>query len=414
MAKDPTWSELVSVCIRLSKPTEALEALHHIRDQSLRTRAGGLLMRHGLMSKHHAKAYHPAATQTTRIATSFSEEIGDAFRLLFVDHMPLTVMVITMIFPVVIGLGGALTAGSNSLLLPLIALIPALSALGMVGALGRQILLEASRGLTEPPALPGLKLLATDACRFLVDGILLSALTLGPGIFLCQFTEVSLTTKVVGLSFGALFLPMAMAVRQVCEDWRALNPMLLIPAISKGGLPYLLTVGIGALMRSPAVAALILTMGTEIYLQISVIGPLSVVPLFVISRLLGRVLDLRRNSLGDLVDMPALRATQELKTTSEHQTRRPAMRARTKARRPRLNAPAHPETAKKASWKPEEIDSVVPDPLGLLAVDVSEMHSQAIVGEVCPDLTKLPGACVLTGKDREDAGAASDMKRAPR
>lgn len=416
MATDPTWSELVGVCIRLNKPTEAMEALHRIDDQGLRARASGMLMRHGLMSKHHAESYHPSSAKFDRTNLSFAEEVGDSFRFLFIDHMPLTVMVITMIFPLVIGLGGVLTAGSHSLLLPLIALIPALSALGLVGALGRQILLEASRGLTEPPSLPGLKPLAMDSCRFLVDGILLSALTLGPGILLFQFTEVHFATKAVVLAFGVLFLPMAMAVRQVCDDWRALNPMLLIPAISKGGAPYLLTVSVAVLMMSPAVTALILTMGSQIYLQISVIGPLSVVPLFVISRLLGRVLDLRRKSLGRLIDMPTLRATQELKTVREHGTRRPAMQTRKRTPRPRLNAPAHPETAQKASWKPkpisaiEAINSVQPDPLGLLTADASDMPSQQIVGEQYPDLTQLPGACVFTGKDRENAGAASDMK----
>ena len=70
------------------------------------------------------------------------------------DNRECFVMVMTMIFPVVIGLGGLLTQGTNGLVLPLIALIPALSTIGLVGALGRQILLDASRGISDPPRLP--------------------------------------------------------------------------------------------------------------------------------------------------------------------------------------------------------------------------------------------------------------------
>jgi hypothetical protein len=200
--------------------------------------------------------------------------------------------------------------------------------------------------------------------------------------------------------------------------------MLLIPAISKAGTPYLLTVGVASLLMSPAVIALVLTMGSEIYLQISVIGPLTVVPLFVISRLLGRVMDLRRKTLGKLVDMPIVRATQQIKTVREHTTGRPAVTSKKKQRRQRLNAPAHPENAKQETWHrrpvaPISPDEVQPDPLGLMAEDLStihskELHAQEIVGDEAPDLTKLPGACVLTGKDRENAGAASDMQRRSR
>jgi len=164
------------------------------------------------------------------------------------------------------------------------------------------------------------------------------------------------------------------------------------------------------LLIAPAITALVLTMGSEIYLQISVIGPLTVVPLFVTSRLLGRVLDLRRKSLGRLLDMPSLIATQQMKTVKEHQTGRPVRQARQKARRPRLDAPRHPEAAEQPSWKPRPVAAQAAPQ----AADPFQTASQEIFGEEPPDLTKLPGACVFTGKDRENAGAASDMNQSHR
>ncbi|MHC5064617.1 MAG: hypothetical protein ACYTG5_11665 [Planctomycetota bacterium] len=435
LAKDQTWGELVSVCIRLNKPTEALEALHRIDDQSLRARAGGLLMRHGLMTKHHAEAHHPEQKLGSSSPETFKEEIYDSFRFLFLDHMPLTVMVMTMIFPVVIGVGGLLTQGTNSLVLPLIALIPALSTIGLVGALSRQILLDASRGISDPPALPAIKPLTKDAGRFLLDGIVLSTVLLGPGLLLWQFTSLSILTKICVLGFGALFLPMAMAMRQTCEDWRALNPKFLIPCVSRGGLPYVSTVGFSALILSPAVISLVMTSGAEAYLRISVLGPLSVVPLIVIARLMGRVLDIRRRGLGELLEMPIVRVTQQMQTVAELQARRhqgqepassqrPRQQARpqgqpSQRKRPPLNSKSHPEAQKPSGgWQPRPVQAPPAQQgvkkatdLNLKVPESIDAHYQETVGEEFPDLTKLPGACVYTGKARDEAGASSATKK---
>lgn len=438
LAKDQTWGELVSVCIRLDKPTEALEALHRIDDQSLRARAGGLLMRHGLMAKHHADSHRPAQAQGNASPETFKEEIADSFRFLFLDHMPLTVMVMTMIFPVVIGIGGLLTQGSNSLILPLIALIPAISTIGLVGALARQILLDASQGISDPPGLPATKPLAKDAGRFLLDGLVLSLVLLAPGVLLWQFTSLAILTKISFLAFGVLFLPMAMAMRQVCEDWRALNPKFLIPCVSKAGLPYFATVGFAAVILSPAVISLVLTTGAEAYLRISVLGPLSVVPLFVIARLMGRVLDIRRRDLGELLEMPAIRVTKQMETVAELRARRGAQRpaaqqrpqAQAQARpqaqasqrkRAPLNSKPHPEAQQaSAGWRPRPVKAAPAQQTVRKATDLKlkvpqgvDEHYQTTIGEEFPDLTKLPGACIYKGKARDEAGASSATKKQP-
>lgn len=349
IANDRTWSEMVQVCVELQRTDEALRAFDRIENRALRQRMQDVLRRKGVATHtdEEKDERRPARAPEVCDADTLIEQITDGFRFLFVDHMPLTVIVATVTFPLVVGLGGFLTAGSHFFLFPAIALIPALSVIGLVGALGRRILLDASRGLDDPPSIPAARELAREAGRFLLDGAALSGVFLGPAILMMLLPFV--TTGAIMLAFvvGATLLPMAFALRQVRDDWKALNPGVLFPAVVRGGRLYLLIVAVALGLFAPAIVSGLLTSGSHLYMTLSVIGPLAVAPLLIVSRLLGQMLFARRFDLAPAT--PAGSATAPARAAS------PAVGAatgRAKARNHPLRSASHPEAAHRPANAP--------------------------------------------------------------
>lgn len=482
LACDKTWYDMVLVCLELGRHPEAHRAMECIQEPALAARAHVAMKRAGAISGEdsthgsshtgsggiHRAVSGSGSQQAVEGDRGFKAEISDSLGFLFQDHMPLTVAVATVTFPIVIGLGGFLTQGSQSFVLPLIALIPALSVIGLVGALARRIMMEASRGIDDAPALPGLLELRREAGRFLIDGTVLSAIFLAPGVVLSQLQIEQLhpASWMAVLAIGAYLLPMAMVVRQTSSDWRALSPRTLFPAVIAGGTDYIMAVGVAAGLFAPAVLSFFATFGSQPYLQISVIGPLLVAPLFLSARLLGCVLNRRRHSFRGLVELPqrnkrsvsvreALNERREEQAAAARETAKapasPAPQPQAQApnpakRRARLRTENHHPEAKarprsqpkskpalpaadsparaRMPERPQEAPTAAQSPapyqdapesgtLSLAGISASHpvKDSTAIVGEAPPDLTNMPGFNVVRGEDREKAGAAS---RSPR
>jgi len=373
---------------------------------------------------------------------SFKEELSGAFRFLFEDHMPLTVMITAVTFPLVIGLGGFLTKGANELLLPVIALVPVLSVVALVCALSRKIMVEAAAGMDEPPAIPEFGSLIRHATRFLVDSAVMAAVFLGPavGCFL-HGTPREVTAGM--LAIGIILLPMALVLRQVRNDWRAFWPPTLLEAVFNGGIPYLGALIVAALLFAPAVAVGIATLGSELYLQVSFAGPLLAMPLLVASRFTGRVLSNRSEWLKTtLVDQRPASQQASSATYRAVESRRPAStrpgsrglattsggvhkaaqrpcsthRIPVRRQRARLDAPSHPEMSGSLRVRNArgEKKSTPPPPTRDEACRL--FHKVALDGDgvfvddKSPDVTNMSGSIAVKGEDRIAAGAAAKAK----
>lgn len=257
------------------------------------------LIQKGLMERP-SEIHSAEKSRGTPHRPTIQEEVVDAIGYLFLEHMPILLMVATITFPLILGVGGILTAGSELWVFPAIALISVLSIIGIVGAMARQIMLETCRGVDDPPPIPELGRLAPAAVRFMTDGVAVLGLCLLPGLAAVQLGQHWIISALL-LALGGLLAPMCLALRQTRNDWRGLSPHLFVPAIRCVGTPYLKLVVFSALVFSPAVAAAFLTVGSDLYLRLSFIGPLAIAPLFLVSRLMGRTILLDRRRLGHLI-----------------------------------------------------------------------------------------------------------------
>jgi hypothetical protein len=296
MASNATWRELAEVCLQLGHHDEALTAYGKLADPGLRREVERLLQRRRLLPPG------PSSEQDNEEALprTLKDDIADSARILFEDHMPLTTVVTTLTFPVVVGLGGFLTSATNSFLFPAIAALPALCVAGVVGGLSRRIMIDAARGLQDPPRIPQLHELRHQSMRFLLDALVLTLVLLGPAILLAFFNGTLISTFVAA-ALGAFLLPGALAIRQLTNDWRALSPNYLFAAITRMRGDYMATASICGLVALPAALATIFTAGSHVYLQASVVGPLAVAPLFFASRLLGLLVHANRHALKDIL-----------------------------------------------------------------------------------------------------------------
>ncbi len=439
LATDQTWSELTRVCLELGRDDEACSAFQRVRDVAARRRLLVYLHRRGLMLHLDPASLAPppgAKAADEKLETSddtVADLIADALRYLFVDHMPLAVIVATVIFPVVVGVGGALssTAGST-LFLPLIAMIPAVSILGLVGAMGRRILLESAKGLDDPPEIPTFQVLGREALRFVLDGAVLGVVFLAPG-FLLGIFGAGAVSAVAGVAFGGLLLPMAMTMRQSHDDWSCLHPPTLFRTVAKSGTRYLGCALFAIGVFTPALLSVWFTRDSHIYLIVSVVGPLAVAPLFMVSRMMGQVLYLQQRE--ERRKSPT-RPQTERKPTAQALGASATPHIRRQLRTPLRGATQHPEAAPTAAKRPtwpgpspsaptpprmrtraatQAPAPVSPRPAGLgffgnptptPGPAPAPMQASASM----PELAHMPGARVLRGEARKAAGAAAPTR----
>ncbi|MBX3462691.1 MAG: hypothetical protein KF830_05945 [Planctomycetes bacterium] len=351
---DEVWRELAEVSLRLGHGDEAVACLRRIRNPALHAALESRLVRLGLiedpaarnaLSRRHPRA--PAAGHAgggeghgRSDTPGLGEHVLDAFQYLCHQHMPWLVVVTTLAFPFVVGLGGFLTAGGSPLVLAAIAAVPGLSVLAVVGAMGRQILLASSSGSADVPNLPELGQLLRDARTFLVDAGIVFGSLLAPTIG-AMALGAPLSTTLPGLLVGALFTPLAWALRQTRGDFGALSPVTLLRALARSGRRYLGLVPVCWLLFAPAALTAWAVFGRPAWVQIAAIGPLAVAPLFVVSRLLGTWLDTMRHELGGLLVAGRPRSRTKAGTEPAAAASKPAAASDPQPERPRL--PRRPE-----------------------------------------------------------------------
>ncbi len=313
---DEIWRELAEVSVRLGHADEATTCLRRVRNPVIHSILESRLVhlgvvedpaaRNGLARRHTAAPAASSAGAKNAHDTDkgdvpgLGEHIVDALQYLFHQHMPWLVVVTTLAFPVVVGLGGFLTAGGSPLVLAAIAAVPGLSVLAVVGAMGRQILLASSGGSADVPNVPELGQLLRDARTFLLDAALVLGILVVPTL-LAMVLGAPLSTTLPGLAIGAFFTPLAWGLRQLRGDFGALSPVTLLRGLTRCGPSYAGIVPVCWLLFAPAALTGWATWGRPVWVQIAAIGPLFVVPLFVVSRLLGTWLDSRRQELGNVL-----------------------------------------------------------------------------------------------------------------
>lgn len=312
---DEVWKELADVSLRLGHGDEAVRCMRRIQNDATRLALASRLGRLGLIAEQAApgvaKAEHsaaPAASDAGPAASSVAsgpprlvDHVVDALQYLMHQHMPALVLFTTLAFPLVVGVGGFLTAGGSWVLLAAIAAIPGLSVLAVVGAMGRQVLLASAEGNGDVPPMPRLADLVQDAQRFLLDTALVTGSLLGPSL-LAMACGAPWTAVVPGLLIGAFFAPMAWALRHLRGDLGALSPVTLMRAVARTASSYPALAIVNILLFAPIALVAFLVFGRPIWVQIAVIGPLCVLPVFVASRLLGTWLEFHRERLGRLTE----------------------------------------------------------------------------------------------------------------
>lgn len=304
LASDEVWKDLARVSLELGLAEEALRACRNMAESPARRALEAELNRRGLALPQPSAPSPVRAVQPLVPPRSghpgLHAHLVDSAEYLLQAHLPATLLIAILSFPLVVGLGGFLTAGGSAFLLPAIAFLPGLCVLGVVGALARRILVDSANGEELPPAIPDLRNLAADCIAFLRDAACLVGIFLGPSILMLAL-GAPLVSAMPGLVAGGFLLPMSFALRQIRRDWQALSPRVLFSAMTRCGLRYAGVVGLFWLLFVPAVIALCFAAGSQLYLQIALVGPLTVVPVLMTARLLGTFVDSHSSELGVLL-----------------------------------------------------------------------------------------------------------------
>jgi hypothetical protein len=371
---DEVWKELADISLRLGHGDEAVRCMRRIGNEATRLALASRLARLGLVedvagapssSEQHSAA--PAASDAGPAASSVAsgpprlvDHVVDALQYLMHQHMPALVLITTLAFPLVVGVGGFLTAGGSWVLLAAIAAIPGLSVLAVVGAMGRQVLIASAEGNGDVPPIPRLADLAQDAKRFLLDAALVTGSLLGPSL-LAMACGTPWTAVVPGLLIGAFFAPMAWALRHLRGDLGALSPVTLMRAVARTAGSYPALAIVNMLLFAPIALVAFLVFGRPIWVQIAVIGPLCVLPVFVASRLLGTWLEFHRERLGGLTEAKVA-VKEEAKVAAKPMAGAPKVAPRREAQ---VQPKAEPKVAAKAASKaPAAARTVAAKPIG--------------------------------------------------
>ncbi|MBK8101529.1 MAG: hypothetical protein IPK26_30990 [Planctomycetes bacterium] len=241
---------------------------------------------------------HPTTAQPS--TPTLTEHCLDAGEFLLQQHMPWVALLTMAVFPLVVGIGGFLTAGGSPMLLAGIAAVPGFLALAVVGAMGRRVLIDSSHGSAEVPRVTDAVQILREATRFATDFLLVFGPLLGP-----SWLMVALGAPAIALVPGALlsmfFVPMTWGLRQVRGDFASLSPTTILRAIGRCGGAYAALAGAFWAAFAPAMLTAFLVSGRAAWLQIAVLGPLLVLPVLASSRLLGTWLDAHRLTLGILL-----------------------------------------------------------------------------------------------------------------
>jgi hypothetical protein len=471
MASEEVLRELVDICLQLGHTDEAKRVYATMRPGAGRDLATAKLVRRGLLNgaapKGKAKrvghrvghrgprgshAAGPAGHAGHVEEPTIREHVLDAFQFLFQAHMPIVALVTMLAFPLVVGVGGFLTAGGSLWLFAGLAAIPGLCVLGTVGAMGRTIFLEAADGSGEIPPIPAPAAMVGLARRHLGDTLLVLGALVAPSLTLVWF-EAPLVSSLPGLVLGMFLTPIALILRMTRGDLGALSPVALIRGIGccRG---YTRIAGAYWLAFAPAAVAFWLTLGHAIWLQIAIIGPLAVLPTFATMRLLGTFTEVHRDRLGLLLHparadnanarprvaaaaparadearraLPPIAAARlasapnlpprpsNIVKKAQHTTPQPSPLHQRKPARPAPAPSRVPPAARRIEGRApvaraNEPQVRKPSPARPLPPSLMPLEPNPIQFDG-PDLSNIPGARVITGEDRERFGASSSQKK---
>ncbi len=298
LASDEVLRELVEICLQLGHLDEAVRVHSTMKAGPTRDHVGALLARRGLI---HRSAEHQVVEDDGLGDTepSIAEHALDAVQFLCQSHMPAVALLTMLSFPLVVGLGGFLTAGGSPWLFAGLAALPGLCVLGVVGAMGRQIFLQSADGDEDVPPIPAPAEMVQAAKRYLTDVMIVLGALLAPSLTLLWF-NAPMVSSLPGLAIGMFLTPMALILRQVRGDFGALSPVALIRGIGCCN-GYIRVAGTFWTAFAPAAVAFWTTLSHAAWLQIAIVGPLAVLPMFGTARLLGTFADSHRSRLGLLL-----------------------------------------------------------------------------------------------------------------
>ena len=440
MASQDVFRELAEICLQLGHLDEAVRIYEGMEPSSLRDHIASRLKRRGLI------AHSPATSPAPRSATARGPEAGprvgehvlDAVQYMAQGAMPAVALSTMLAFPLVVSAGGMVTGGSPWLFAALAAPLT-LGVLGLVGAMSRLVYLRSSEGESEPPALPAAPELLKLGKRHLGDHLAVFGAYVAPAVIALMF-GVPAMSMLPALLLGMFLAPMALVLRQHRGDVASLSPVTIVRGIScsRG---YARVAGLFWLAFAPAAIAFWATLGHAPWIQLSVVGPLAVLPAFGSARVLGTFVDVHRERVGKLLDLAATPARAQVRQEVAAPAQQRAMRgarpvgaqqkpAQPQAAQPRAarpataaqpaprsavpsariegrapKAPARPQPAAQTpraaapAQKPAQQKTVAPRATGAA--------SNAQKGFEGPDLSGIPGATVISGSDRERMGAAA-------
>lgn len=474
LASDDVWKELADICLQLGHVEEAISVWRRMPDGAMRQALHSLLQRRGLLGaettgargatdRHTSAAgrtLHPPAAQPS--TPTLTEHCLDAGEFLLQQHMPWVALLTMAVFPLVVGLGGFLTAGGSPMLLAGIAAVPGIGALAVVGAMGRRVLIDSSHGSSEVPRVFDAMQMMREASRFAADFLLVVGPLLGPS-WVMLWLGAPAIALVPGALLSMFFVPMAWGLRQVRGDFASLSPTTVLRAIGRCGGGYAALAGAFWIAFVPAMLAAFLVSGRAAWLQIAVLGPLLVLPVLASSRLLGTWLDAHRLTLGILLggttanEVPAAAPPVVAEpprapvpqfpvrpaeiahfaapaALGQRTPARPAGKAPAKApakpvaSKPVAKAPAANPAAAPAAAAPAKAKAKAPQPArpaapvaqpktaarptGTAAADPRQIEGRAPARPAKaqfqgPDLSGMPGATTVSGNERANSRAAA-------
>ena len=461
MASPEVYRELVETCLELGHVDEATRIHASMDECSTRDWIGSKLIRCGLLNEQEAASgttdhdHHEDAPQQD---PTVGEHIKDALQFLCQGHMPAVALLTMLAFPIIVGIGGFMTADGSPWLFAGLAALPGLCVLGVVGAMGRHTFLLAAEGAEAVPPIPAPTEMLQSARRHFTDSMLVMVVLIAPSLTLLWF-EVPLTSSLPGLAAGMFLTPIALILRQSRGDLGAFSPIAMLRGIWRSRGYTKITLAFW-LAFAPAAIAFWSSLGHAIWLQIAIVGPLAVLPTFATARLLGTFTEVHRWRLGTLLESakgkvvryskPSTRTTSvarnrrtesskprvaaaspQARTTKSRSTQRTSntstrtqngtkrrtrtgagsqktkvvrQAAQTTQSQPRKQRPSHAPA--KAAARPQPAPRVAksePKP----AASESPASSWTNEHDTGPDLSGIPGARVISSEDRERYGAAS-------
>jgi len=299
MASDEVLRELVEICLQLGHTDEAVRVHATMKAGAARDHVSALLARRGLI----ARTPDPRTADDMEVEEtgepSIAEHALDAVQYLCQGHMPAVALLTMLAFPIVVGVGGFLTSGGSPWLFAGLATLPGLCVLGVVGAMGRQIFLQSADGEEEIPAIPAPAEMVRAAKRYLTDVLIVLGAFVAPSLTLLWFSA-PLVSSLPGLAIGMFLTPIALILRQVRGDFGALSPVALVRGIGCCSGYFRVAATFWAAF-GPAALAFWSSLGHAVWLQIAIVGPLAVLPMFGTARLLGTFTELHRSRLGLLL-----------------------------------------------------------------------------------------------------------------